>query len=454
MKFGVREICDVVFRAKAAQKIGNRQFYKNEPVIYFDTLRTSSLEGAATTVYAQGGRGYSRLIAWEGERTLTFTMEDALISPEGFSILSGAGLIDATEDEPIYVHTTAQVEVETANTIVVPDLACWNKEGETPEGYYHAAADIFVMVLDDNGEVAAEPCVPVTVTHGTDESTLTCYSHAGTLAAGSIVLVDYYVKRMGGAQQIEITPDKFGGYFYVEASTLFRRQADGVDMPAEFIIPNCKIQSNFTFTMAASGDPSTFTFTLDAFPDYTKFNRTKKVLACLQVISDADDNADATREPCQEGMVTGGGQVATQAFNYAGYGNSGLSIVKSGTDKDVQLTVTGSNVVSGADVSYDAATFEGLASGVDVVEVDLKLPVSAGKTYTITQVNPGFAEFYPDSFPDNTKTKDYSGDELITEDFQVLICEGQDPVTLTVVDKDTAETVFTATITSRVTFAA
>ena len=39
MKFGVREICDVVLRAKSAQKIGNKIFYKNEPVIYFDTLR-------------------------------------------------------------------------------------------------------------------------------------------------------------------------------------------------------------------------------------------------------------------------------------------------------------------------------------------------------------------------------------------------------------------------------
>ena len=30
MKFGVREICDVVLKAKAAQKIGNKVFYKNE----------------------------------------------------------------------------------------------------------------------------------------------------------------------------------------------------------------------------------------------------------------------------------------------------------------------------------------------------------------------------------------------------------------------------------------
>ena len=69
------------------------------------------------------------------------------------------------------------------------------------------------------------------------------------------VLVDYYTPKATGAMQIDITPDKVGGNYYLEASTLFRN-TDGVDLPAEFIIPNCKIQSNFTFTMASSGDPS------------------------------------------------------------------------------------------------------------------------------------------------------------------------------------------------------
>lgn len=54
MRFGSREICNVVLRAKAKQKLGNRTFYKDEPVLYFDSLKTSSMEGAATTVYAQG----------------------------------------------------------------------------------------------------------------------------------------------------------------------------------------------------------------------------------------------------------------------------------------------------------------------------------------------------------------------------------------------------------------
>ena len=307
MKFGVREICDVVLKAKAAQKIGNKIFYKNEPVIYFDTLKTSSLEGAATTVYAQGGRGNARLIAWEGERTVTFTMEDALISPAGFAILSGAGLIEA-EEKPIQVHVTEQpsdVQVTTNST------AAYGEEGYEVTGVtieldqvpYDAAGEDFIYVmLLVNGEVVSEPFIP---DHEVGSNVLTLKASddldnyegkkLNSFYEGCVVLVDYYVTKESGAQQINITPDKFGGNYYLEASTLFR-DTNGVDLPAEFIIPNCKIQSNFTFTMAASGDPSTFTFTMDAFPDYTRFDKTKKVLAAIQMVNASDINEEAKRD--------------------------------------------------------------------------------------------------------------------------------------------------------------
>ena len=331
MKFGVREICDVVLKAKAAQKIGNKVFYAGEPVCYFDTLKTSSMEGAATTVYAQGGRGNARLVAWEGERTVTFTMEDALISPEGFMILSGAGLIDATEDKPIYQHVTETVDrsnIEIGDGDNVKVLHVHVKEmpympKQMGENY------AFVMLMK-NGEIVSEPFIPVhydaknynlveseELVMPTMNAPVTMDPNGGywimvaetdfnnnIVNDGEVdhnkyaidpafggydfdsVMVDYYVERVGNAQQIEITADKFGGNYYLEASTLFRDQ-NGVDMPAEFIIPNCKVQSNFTFTMASSGDPSSFTFTMDAFPDYTRFDKSKKVLAAIQMIKEA-----------------------------------------------------------------------------------------------------------------------------------------------------------------------
>ena len=293
MKFGVREICDVVLKAKANQKVGNKIFYKNEPVIYFDTLKTSSMEGAATTVYAQGGRGNARLMAWEGERTVTFTMEDALISPAGFMILSGAGLTEASETQPIIVHTTEQtdevaVEKDTDGNVTSVIITLNNEPysvEDSDENY------IYVMVMKD-GEVDTEPYIPMSATGKT--ITLNPSDDLDKFSNGCVVLVDYYVAREG-ASEITITPDKFGGYYYLEASTLFRN-TDGVDMPAEFVIPNCKIQSNFTFSMASSGDPSTFTFTIDAFPDYTRFDKTKKVLAAIQIITGGEEAKEIRRE--------------------------------------------------------------------------------------------------------------------------------------------------------------
>lgn len=333
MRFGVREICDVVLKAKAAQKIGNKIFYANEPVIYFDTLKTSSMEGQATTVYAQGGRGNSRLVAWEGERTVTFTMEDALISPEGFMILSGAGLIEGAKNKPVFQHVTETIDVNDSARCVLPSQ-------DTEAGVYtfylsqmpYLPADkngdyAYVMFMK-NGEIVSEPFIPVHVSAKEGDDIATKYAIEATecsdgvyrygirvashdnyhtvtesengahsknqyeVIADSIpdfdsVLIDYYVAHESdNAIQIDISADKFGGNYYLEASTLFRDQ-NGVDMPAEFIIPNCKIQSNFTFTMASSGDPSTFTFTMDAFPDYTRFDRSKKVLAAIQVIKEA-----------------------------------------------------------------------------------------------------------------------------------------------------------------------
>ena len=277
MKFGVREICDVVLRAKSTQKIGNQTFEKDEPVIYFDTAKTSTIEGAATTVYAQGGKGNSRLIAWEGERTVTFTMEDALISPLGFSILSGAGIVEATGSKAINVHMTSRVEGTVSSGSVTVDLS---KAIPTNGTLLGEEENIYGFILDNSGNISER-----LKNKSVDRNQIT-FSEVQAGDGKVIILVDYYVAMKSGVQQLEVTPDKFAGSYYLEASTLFRRQEDGVDMPAQFVIPNVKIQSAFNFSMASTGDPSTFTFTMDAFPDYTKFDKTKKVLFALQIVED------------------------------------------------------------------------------------------------------------------------------------------------------------------------
>ena len=300
MKFGVREICDVVLRAKDKVKIGNQTFEKDEPVIYFDTAKTSTVEGAATTVYATGGKGNSRLIAWEGERTVTFTMEDALLSPLGFAILSGAGIVEAgASSAAINVHSTTT----TIGTVSSDSITINLNDVLPTNGTLSTDADVYGFILDGTGSISKKLGK---VTPSGTSVTFNVSSLGLDNDTSYTVLLDYYVKMTSGVKQIEITPDKFAGSYYLEASTLFRRQDNGSDMPAQFVIPNVKIQSAFTFSMAASGDPSTFTFTMDAFPDYTKFDKSKKVLFALQIVDDFQSKGLRNVRAMEEEPVTRG----------------------------------------------------------------------------------------------------------------------------------------------------
>lgn len=321
MKFGVREVADITFKAKSNLTLGKETFEAGEPVIFFDSAKTSTMESAAATVYAQGGKGNARLLAWEGDKTATFTFEEALLSPLGFQVLSGAGVVDAATTA---LHHTVRVQCQavdsrglavlgeedgisprtTTNTLTITEDMLPAGANVIYKNTKYPLAKIFVMALDANGEIASRLKVDNgsggdltvdVVKAAKSNSDMAEYLDAEgialtitgeSLTPGTIYLVDLYCEVKGTEMTVE--SGKFAGYYYIEANTLFRRASDGMDVPAQFTIPKGKIQSNFTFTMAGTGDPSTFTFTVDAFPDYLLGStQGKKVLFSLSVANDA-----------------------------------------------------------------------------------------------------------------------------------------------------------------------
>jgi hypothetical protein len=214
-------------------------------------------------------------------------------------MLSGAGLIDDNSDKIYNYHMTSYAEVDSRGYINLDsELAKINALGLS------VTAPLFVLGAEEDGSLNGDFYV-VNKDHSTildvgaeDENKKPLTSpqvrleiddeNNTIIAEGTKVFVDYYVKKKAGdVKEMQIDAEHFAGYYYVEADTLFKRQSDGVDMPANITLPKVKIQSNFTFTMASTGDPSTFTFTMDALPGYTKFNKTREVLCVIQVIDDS-----------------------------------------------------------------------------------------------------------------------------------------------------------------------
>ena len=435
MKWAIREAIDVYFKAKSVFTLGAKTFRAGEPVLIFDTVKTSTLEVAAEVSYVTGGRGNARLLSYEGDKTLTFNFEDALLSNEGLAILSGADLIPARnkhlpgshpDARSVIAHYTEKYSVATNNMVDADqeknvyddDTSLYPADGSQQVGQYAPRggvnnvwltrkpyvgqnASIYVMLLDDAGEISGMP-LQINLENDNDDNkkSYLCKFHSqdqfvafdlynkpmsktdfpdpvnadecgifddqvsyyvefdsanrnwvsgwgpidqytrkitaenfgnfwgdvegaegnypyllapsGGIAApkcfkeGSdfvykvnvpsilyqdIVLLDYYVEYTHDATQGSILPDKIGSYCSVEGSSLVRRASDGIDLPVEFVIPKFKVTTALTFTLAATGDPSTFTFSGDAYPDFSKFDLTRKVLADIQIL-DADDNYD------------------------------------------------------------------------------------------------------------------------------------------------------------------
>jgi len=305
-RFGSREICDVTFKALTnGQRVGNKEFKAGQPVFVIDTATASNMEQASTTVYAQGGRGYNRLIAWEGEKTMTFTVTDALMSPLGLAVLTGAGF--AAEDAVKHVHMTYDLALDAngAANITIEDFAreLGVSKNDTvkvcddqPDENGHVLRP-YATVLDGNGAIvdwvdADDITFSGTADTGIENAYAVSTNKPLTVTvangAGKTIKLDFYVYMTTGATEITIKPDDFGGNFYVEADTLYRNQ-DGKDMAATLTFPKVKIQSGFTLSMAPTGDPSTFDFVMDAMPGYTYFDRANKVVCDITIVSGAAD---------------------------------------------------------------------------------------------------------------------------------------------------------------------
>lgn len=75
-QYGIKEVADVVFYS--ITRIGDEEFYV--PVLYFDTLKVTSLDKSVTAVPASGGKGNGKILSWNFGKDLKLKLEDALFS--------------------------------------------------------------------------------------------------------------------------------------------------------------------------------------------------------------------------------------------------------------------------------------------------------------------------------------------------------------------------------------
>lgn len=245
-KFGLKEVMDVTLYD---MKTGY-------PVVHFDTLKNTNINITAEKTSARGGRGNPKLITWEYNKDGTLTVEDALLSPKSFELVSGVRAevaskeiqirqnhewgvdddgeaYDKGDDYPLTASATGAVELAFTPVEAVANIICYEAD-------------------DDCG-------TPIALTGATlSGKTLTLEA-----LAGKELVFYYHFESADETQSFTVDANTFAGTYRMVGDTIVRNQATGKDEKFQVVIPNLKWASTLTFNLTADGDPSTQSFECD-----------------------------------------------------------------------------------------------------------------------------------------------------------------------------------------------
>ena len=223
-------------------------FYDTEtnlPVLFFDTLKMSNIENTAEEFILKGGRGNPPILSWDFNREANLTMQDALLSPKSFELLSGNAVTIDEAGTPIHMRQSTvyeTVEGETLNKGWMFPLKGATGTGEITLGFepVEAVADIIVYKIDEDGGTP----IPVTAKTG---KVITA------AASADEHVVVYYTYLKQGAEMYTITSDAFPGTYKIVGDTVVRNAKTGKDEGFQVVIQKAKLKPGFTMTFQAEG---------------------------------------------------------------------------------------------------------------------------------------------------------------------------------------------------------
>jgi hypothetical protein len=252
MKFGVKEVMDVTFYDTVTGK----------PVLYMDTLTISSLSSKADQASAVGGKGNSKLISWDFNRTTEMEVEDALLSTKSLELLTG----NAVKKGAQKIYMRQSTVWETVDSVMT------NKGGLYP--LVATAGGAITLAFTPNESAANILVYEVSDDGGTPlaAGTLSGTTLTNVAWANKKLVVYYSYQSSASTETYVISADKFAGTYRVVGDTIIRNAETQKDEAFQVQINNYKLKSDLNLDMKASGDPSPFKFSGEILREATNTN--------------------------------------------------------------------------------------------------------------------------------------------------------------------------------------
>lgn len=272
-KYAIKEVADVMFYELDSKGA------PSAPVLYLDTLKTSTLSQSAETVDARGGKGNVKLLTWDTNKELTIEMEDAVYSAKSLGIMFGGKMkITGDKQEVLKTLKADQIEQEKSGGVATGYLTF--TIGSTPFFIKPDAVTAFSYTKYDStaSPTLFEVSEPVAVAYPnwtTKKGKASAEAVSDLEQPIDFVTFDLLDCTKSGADRsasngivkggvtIDIGAEFGSNTYYITGDTYARNVASGKDEFLQFIVPKGKVSAeDVSLTMEADGDPATFTMTV------------------------------------------------------------------------------------------------------------------------------------------------------------------------------------------------
>ena len=249
-KYAIKEVADVMFYELDSKGA------PSAPVLYLDTLKTSTLSQSSEVVDARGGKGNVKLLSWDTNKELTIELTDALFSAKSLGIMFG-GTMKVNGGKQEVLKTLKASDIASVDS----SFASFEIKGQT---YYIAKASVTTFAYTEGSAVPTAVASPDWDTKDFDFATFDLLDCALTKAAPTYSNGEVSGSAMKNGVEINISAEFGDNTYYITGDTYARNYQSGKDEFLQFIIPKGKVSAeDVSLTMEADGDPAEFAMTVN-----------------------------------------------------------------------------------------------------------------------------------------------------------------------------------------------
>ena len=284
--FGVKELYEVVLRAKDPMRFGTRYIEAQEPVLYFENITMSVISQKTSPIMARGGWANLPRVIWEDRDIVEFQLSEGVMSSTSMGILLSANVTAQEKSKPLLIPKREGPFDLDSNNCIYPQY--WPVDNTQKKTFiFEYDRDVAQRKMgwekinnsqDPFDSTKVRPCIKV-------------YEDKGltTLAdKNKQYIIDYYYEYKDEALIYTIQKERFNGLFTLEGKFYSKDENEGLNYTNLIYMPKVRVVSDINLRLGERADPTMSVFNIIGLPENVGGTKQSLILEITRLNRDID----------------------------------------------------------------------------------------------------------------------------------------------------------------------